>query len=261
MLLGNGGEAVAIVALGEPNGVARRPVEGFDARQAVPPFLRPGVAFDLPAYDAWEHGIVRALGRPGGGPDRTLAAIAAAAETLRGWRPSRGPLAGEVERVLRVLDGPAGTRSDAPGYQQMARLFDDVAASVPEGLSRPMRPPEWEAADASRVAERWPRVAEPVGRFLAAKAFASSMAWQGRSVRTIVLSLAAARAVLRVETVRRAGAALRTCDAALVVEAAREADLLIEHLSDRAALAEGWAGAEALPSPVFLASLGLGAIA
>ena len=76
----------------------------------------------------------------------------------------------------------------------------------------------------------------------------------------MVLSLAAARAVLRVETARRAAAAGRTCDAATVVEAARAADLLIEHLSDRAALAAGWAGVEALPSPAFLASLGLGAI-
>jgi len=261
MLLGNAGKAAEIVTLAGADAEARRRVEGFDARAAVPPFLRPEVAFDLPAYDAWERGIVRALGRPGRDPDATLAAIAGAAEDLRGWRPARGPLVADVERVLRATVEPAGAPGDAPhgpsGYTAMARLFDDVAASVPEGLPRSVCPPDWASADAACVAGAWSRLAEPVGRFLAAKAFASSMAWQGRGVRTQVMAVAAARAVLRIETARRAELASRVCDAAMLVEAARAADLLLEHVSDRQALISRWAGVEALSSTAFLASLGL----
>jgi hypothetical protein len=262
MLLSGGGRAVEIVTLAGADPEARLRVEGFDARGAVPPFLRPDVAFDLPAYDAWEHGNVRALGRPGRHPDATLAAIAGAADDLRGWRPARGPLVADVERVLRATVEPAGAHGDTPhgssGYTAMAQLFHDVAASAPEGLPRPACPSGWESTDAACVAGAWPRLAEPVGRFLAAKAFASSTAWQGRGVRTQVMAVAAARAVLRIETARRAGLAGRACDAAMLVEAARAADLLLEHVSDRQALVSRWAGVEALSSTAFLAGLGLG---
>jgi len=260
MLVGNAGEAVEIVALAEADAAAGRRVEGFDARAAVPPFLRPDVAFDLPAYDAWERGIVKALGGLGRDPDAALAAVAGAAEDLRGWRPARGSLAADVERVLRTTIEPGRARSDTPGYAAMARLFDDVGASVPEGLPRPVCPHDWESADTAVVAEGWPRLAA-VGRFLAAKAFASSVAWQGHGVRTQVMAVAAARAVLRVETARRAGLAGRCCDEAMLVESARAADLLLEHLSDRPALVARWAGVEALSSSAFLAGLGLGNLA
>ena len=249
--------AVEIVRLADDD-PARRRVEGFDAREAVPPFLRPGVAIDLPGYDAWERGIVRALGRPGADPDTTLAAIADAAEDLRGWRPSRGSLAGDIERVLGTVAAPPTVRSHACGYAAMARLFDTVAACVPEGLPRPSLPPDWEAADEFWVAPAWAGLSVPIGRFLAAKAFASSIAWQGEGVRTQMVGLAAARAVLRVEAARRAEAAGRACDAGMLVEAARAADALIEHLSDRPTLVRRWAGFEVLLPDAFLAGLGLG---
>jgi Fe-S-cluster containining protein len=250
--------AVEIVRLadGDP---ARRRVEGFDAREAVPPFLRPGVAFDLPGYDAWERGIVRALGRPGADPDTTLATIADAAEDLRGWRPSRGSLSGDVERVLGTLAGSRTVPSHASDYAAMACLFDTVAASVPEGLPRPALPTNWEAADGAWVAPAWARgLSGPVGRFLAAKAFASSIAWQGEGVRTQIMGLLAARAALRVEAARLAEAAGRACDAGMLVEAACAADALIEHLSDRPTMVRRWAGLEVLSPGAFLAGLGLG---
>ena len=249
--------AVEIVRLADDDQAKWR-VEGFDAREAVPPFLRPGVAFDLPGYDAWERGIVRALGRPGADPDTTLAAIADAAEDLRGWRPSRGPLAGDVERVLGTVAAPPALCRNASAYAAIASLFDTVAASVPEGLVRPSLPPDWEAADQFWVAPAWEGFSVPVGRFLAAKAFASSIAWQGEGARTQLMGLAAARAVLRVEAARVAGPTRRVCDAGMLVEAARAADALLEHLSDRPALVRRWAGVEAKLPGVFLAGLGLG---
>jgi hypothetical protein len=258
MLIEDEERAVEIVHLadGDP---ARRPIEGFDTRAAVPPFLRPGVAFDLPGYGAWERGIVHALGRPGGDPDATLAAIAGAAEDLRCWRPSRGSLEAEVDRARGALAGPIAVRGDPQACAPvMAGLFEAVAATVPAGLPRPALPEAWEAADAAWVAPAWARLSVPVGRFLAAKAFASSIAWQGEGVRAQVMGLASARAVLRVEAARLAGTARRVCDARTLVEAARAADALLEHLSDRRALVRRWAGVEALPPGVFLAGLGLG---
>jgi hypothetical protein len=257
MLLADGGEVVEVVARPDGDAAGSRRAEGFDARAAVPPFLRPGVVFDLPAYDTWERGIVRAMGRPGHDPDATLKAIAVAAEDLRGWRPARGPLSTDVERVLHATVDPAGLRHSDPGYGAMARLFDDVASSVPGELARPVRPAGWDVADTAWVAGAWPALAVPIGRYLAAKAFASAMAWQGNGVRTQVTALAAARAVIRIEAARRAAQAGRPCDAAMLVEAARAADLLIEHLSDRTGLARRWAGVEALPPQAFLAGLGL----
>ena len=180
LLIEDAERAVEIVHLadGDP---ARRPVEGFDARAAVPPFLRPGVAFDLPAYGVWERGVVHALGRPDGDPDATLAAVALAAEGLRGWRPSRGPLAAEVEHALGAMADPPAGRGDPQACDPViARLFETVAASVPAGLPRPALPPAWMAADADWVAPVWAKLSVPVGRFLSAKAFASSIAWQGR---------------------------------------------------------------------------------
>jgi hypothetical protein len=256
MLLEHSGLAVEVVRLAADDPV-RREAEGFEARGAVPPFLRPGVAFDMAAYDAWERGLVRALGRPDADADGTLAAIAVAAEQLRSWTPSRGSLEADVALVLGTKASRDGNRGRPPGRTATTQLFEDVASSVPDGLARPVLPPDWEAADEAWVAPVWRALSGPVGRFLAAKAFASSIPWQGDDVRTHIMGLAAARAVLRVETARRAGTAQRVCDAATIVDAACAADALFEHLSNRTALVRRWASVGMLRSDAFLAALGL----
>jgi len=261
MLVANPSEAVDVVRLQADDPVRRR-AEGFDARAAVPPFLRPGVAFDLEAFDAWERGVARALGRPGADADTTLRALAAAAEDLRGWRPSRGSLADDVARVVAALDrggrSAHGGRTGSRDYAAMAALFDDAVSSVPAGLPLPSRSPGWDALDAALVAPAWPGLSMSTGRFLAAKVFGSPVAWQGDGVRSQIVWLATARAVLRVETARAAGADGRSCDGGTIVTAARAADALLEHLSDRPSLIRRWAGIESLQAGAFAARLGLG---
>lgn len=261
MLVRQPTQALDVVRLPDED-PGRRRAEGFDARGAIPPFLRPGVAFDLDAYDTWERGVVRALGRPGADTDTTVAAIAEAAEDLRGWRPSRGPLAADVARVVAALERAGSPkRGVCPGARDsaaMAVLYDEVVSGVPAGLPRPTLPPDWEAVDAALIAPAWPALSLPTGRFLAAKAFASSIAWRADGVRAQILGLAAARAVLRIETARVAGTEGRSCDGGTIVTAARAADSLLEHLSDPPALLRGWAGIEGLPAGAFLIRLGLG---
>jgi hypothetical protein len=84
----------------------------------------------------------------------------------------------------------------------------------------------------------------PICRYLAAKVFAAWCAYQGRGLRTIVRSLAAALAVLRMEAIRQTGTAARVLDEALWVEAVRAADLLLVHLASADVLARGWSRAE-----------------
>lgn len=269
MLVGSAGVAADIVCL-PPGHPGRREADGFDARGAVPPFVRSGVAFDMASHDAWERAIVRALGHPAADADARLALVAAAAEDLRGWTPARGAMVDEVSRITGALNDRlwrerAAVTPDAPGTADtaditaIAGLFDTVAASVPADLPRPACPPDLADSDRLFVAPVWTALSLPVGRFLAAKAFASPVAWQGEGLRTQVMALAAARAVLRVELARLAGAARRPADEAIVIGAARAADALIEHLSDRPSLVRRWASVESLPRAAFLQGLGLGA--
>jgi hypothetical protein len=71
--------------------------------------------------------------------------------------------------------------------------------------------------------------ARVVGRFLAAHAFASWMAYQGNGLHCTVLYLRLVFAVLKTEMTRG-----RT-----LFEAIRHSDLLLRHLADRQALADG----------------------
>ncbi|MCX6549422.1 MAG: hypothetical protein NTY02_00180 [Acidobacteria bacterium] len=247
-------DALAIVEMPQA-WMAGRGIQGFDARATVPPYLRPGVVFDEPSYDFWERQIVSWFGRPGSQPDHVLAALAAAADDLRTWTPDRGTLKAETQRICAAFNPHDQARTWRLDPAADARLFDDVAASVPPELVRPARPSDAQAADDLFVAPVWPDLSLPIGRYLAAKAFASHTAYLGEGVRTQVMAIAAARAVLRVETARQAAA--RPCDEALFVAAVRRADALIEHLSDKRTLVRRWAHIEHQPSASFFAAVGL----
>jgi hypothetical protein len=88
------------------------------------------------------------------------------------------------------------------------------------------------------VAPAWGTFAPAIGRYLAARAFASWVAYQGNGLRAIVSSVEAALAVLGIETVRQCQTAGRRCDRALLTAAIRRSDLLLVHYADRQALAD-----------------------
>ena len=87
------------------------------------------------------------------------------------------------------------------------------------------------------MADAWPRFSQPLRHFLAAHAFGNWCAYHGMGLRTVVRSLSAALAVVRVEAARLCASAERPLDEPLLLEAMRAADLLLVHLADPKALA------------------------
>jgi hypothetical protein len=127
-------------------------------------------------------------------------------------------------------------------------FFADVVAAIPDDLKP--KPDEQELGDVfeRRVAGQWGEWRGPLNRYLAAKAFASWTAYQGRGLLTIVRGLDAALGVVRVEAARLCRDAGRPLDADLLREAFRNADFLLNHLAVGEDLAEGWSRAEDLQS-------------
>jgi hypothetical protein len=159
-------------------------------------------------------------------------------------------------RRVKASDG----ESIALAIERLPR--DGVPAAIPEtldvSLSRHAEvmaavPHEWKPeADEHGLAEVfernvrpcWQEWHAPLKRYLAAKAFASWTAYQGRGLLTIVRGLDAALALVRVEAARQCRDAHRTLDEALMREAFRYADYSLNHLASGDELAEAWSSAE-----------------
>jgi hypothetical protein len=122
-----------------------------------------------------------------------------------------------------------------------------ASACVPQRTLLPTEPTGVDGTDARWVAPEWPALGLPVRRWLAAKVFASWLNLQGQGLRTTVLGLRVALAVLRAEAARGCAEAGRALDAGLLKEAVRRADLLLVHLADPAALARRLSRCESRP--------------
>jgi hypothetical protein len=219
----------------DPPMCAGRALEGFDATESYPPLLRRGVLFDVAAYDTWERFVVRTFASEDLMPECVLARIATAAESIRSWTLAQGPLR---TRVQQATESEPHIPDDATfALDALERLYLEIAATIPEGLSRPTLPDEFAATDARLVRPTWSEFARPIRYFLAAHAFGSWIAYQGDGIRTMVHSLVGALAVLRVEAVRHAARAGRVLDAGLLLEAVRAADMLLVHLASRERMA------------------------
>ena len=79
---------------------AECPWEGLDARDALPPLLRPGVLMDWPSLERWERFAVAVLAAENRSPEAALEILATAAEDARRWTPAAGPFAPFFEAVL-----------------------------------------------------------------------------------------------------------------------------------------------------------------
>ncbi len=95
------------------------------------------------------------------------------------------------------------------------------------------------------VAAEWTGFAAPLRRYLAAKAFASWTAYQGRGFLTIVRGLEAALALVRMEAARRCRDANCLLNTDVLREAFRQADFALNHLAAGDELAETWSKVEA----------------
>jgi hypothetical protein len=192
-----------------PPPVPHRDPEGLDARHVLPPLLTEGVLMDHAGYDAWEGHMIRVLtGDDGRSPEHALAILAGDLAALSRWRPGRTSLLEEIAHLSPSL--PFST--SVPAW-----------TSVPEPTS---------VAGSTSVP-----AAVVIRRFLAARAFASWMAYQGNGLRAVV-----GRLFLTLDTLRQRLAQSEAGDdlepsRERLKEAIRQTDLLLVHEMPRDELA------------------------
>ena len=135
-------------------------------------------------------------------------------------------------------------RHAARALDRTVDLYAQVMQAVPDDL-RPLPDEEGlELAFAERVRPAWSQFFVPLNRYIAAKAFASWTAYQGRGVASIVRGLEAALAVVRIESARQCRNAQRPLDTTLLRDAFRSADFVLNHLAVGEDLASAWSAAE-----------------
>jgi hypothetical protein len=230
------------------------PYEGLDARASVPPLLRPGVLLGWEGWARWEAHAVATLGRGELSPEEALALLTAQAEAARAWRPGDGEFDACLERCLET-DPPIGTAAPL-SLAECRRGWQLVRECVPRG--HPVPPPPGEDGRPRRRSDLagrevtdggWGAHTAPVRLWLAAKAFASWLALQGGGLRTAVLGVRLALAVLRSEAARGAAEGEAPGSSTRLLEAIRRADLLLVHLADPEVLARRLSRVEGSPGP------------
>lgn len=205
----------------------------------LPPLLSPSMLMDPDGYSAWERHMVQRCSGPAS-PERVVATLASDAAQLRTWRPGAGDLAD----AIRCLPGTAVAASTPTSLAGSMRLRDEVVSAIPDDL-KPARDDEGlERAFREHVRPMWEAFERPVNRYLAAKAFASWTAYQGRGLATIVRGLESALALVRLEASRQCRDAARVLDRDLLLEAFRSADFALNHLAVGEELAAVWSEAE-----------------
>ena len=101
LLRSPGADAFEIVAAPASLALDGR-AEGLDARDTLPPLLRPGMLMDEDGYSAWERRCLEILGRGDRTADQAVAVIAAATGALQSWRPGGVTLSATVDREFDV---------------------------------------------------------------------------------------------------------------------------------------------------------------
>ena len=205
-----------------------------------PPLLHPRMLMGHEGYSAWERHMVARCAAPGVAPETVLATLARDARVLRRHRAINGPIAQAVSAL------PADVvKADAPrDLSESLVRFSEVIGAVPDDMKPPPDEHELSEAYAALVRPEWLRWRDPLNRYLAAKAFASWTAYQGRGVLTIVRGLDAALAVVRVEAARACRNAGETMNRDSLFEAFRSADFVLNHLAAGDELADAWSRVE-----------------
>ena len=207
----------------------------------LPPLLSPSMLMDAPGYAAWERHMVDRCSADES-PESVVATLASDAAQLKTWRPGSEPLDQHVRRLT-----PAFIRGEAPASLGSSfRLREDVVTAIPDDLKPMSDEFDLESAYGTYVRPLWNTFQRPINRYLAAKAFASWTAYQGQGIATIVRGLEAALALVRIESSRQSRNARRDLDPALLLEAFRSADFMLNHLAVGDDLAAVWSRVESL---------------
>jgi Fe-S-cluster containining protein len=212
--------------------------EGLDARNVLPPLLRPGMLTDDDGYDAWERRAIGMLARDDLTAARALDIIRMATLAVQAWRPGPISLRATVDREFEIASARKPDK-DLDGHAQVATNELDVARvqlavdSVPPGLPRPS---VFEGSVG--FVDDWPGEFDGAVRvYLAARLFGNWVAYYGQGLHAIVEYLHVALAVVKMEAFRRHASAAPSSPWQTVNEAIRNADLLLVHLADARSLA------------------------
>ena len=208
-------EAAAPLALEEP-------IEGLDAREALPPLVRPGMLADIPGYAAWEEAVVRTFVET---PDAhaALSILERATEDVRQWSPSHGLLADRVREAFATVSPDAAALHLSESFAVVRDLTGPhPLIEVPAEFER-----EW--ADLRDRALNL--MSGPMARYLAASTFGNWIAYRGQGLRSIVAWLHACHDVVRVQLVRHLSQADAIAPADLI-EPFRLADYIMVHTVD-----------------------------
>lgn len=219
------GGPVSIVE--DPLCLRGRELEGLDTRRHVPPLVRPGV---MCAMDEWrwiETAIVGVFANATSSW-RACTVTARWLERLTAWSVGDGSFAAFSIATLADADDPHLEARSAADH--ILAHWHLAREAVPlQRAARGITPPVSRAvADAADALDAW---TPAVTRYLAAKAFASWMPWHASRLATFGRALRLAHHVLVVEVARRGA-----CDRQAVLAAVRQADLLLMHEIDVAAL-------------------------
>ncbi len=248
------------------------PIEGLDARDALPPLVRPGMLGDLEGYAAWEAEGLAAFARADLTAGEALDCVEALTGIVREWRPGASALRDAVAGAstqLQPSSDPASTQlqpSSDPGLswveaavgagsssrrrlagRRRRSLANDFAPLIAQHI------PE-EAFPIADYETRWARLVEGqadvelvMKNYLAARLFANWIAYQGQGLRTIVEWLRTCHAVIRNEIALRCLTAGRSATVEDALAAAGRADLLLVHTIDSQKFADAVADAERRP--------------
>lgn len=208
----------------------------------LPPLLHPRMLMDFDGYTAWERHMVARCADLTRQPESVLATLHRDAATIAGWLPGRVSLADAIAQL------PSGfvDAALADGLETSLEDFHEAMAAVPEDYRPESDEGGLAAAFTTYVRPEWSRFHAPVNRYIAAKAFATWTAYQGRGVATIVRGIEAAVALVRVEASRQCREAQRPLDADLLLESFRRADFILNHLAVGEELAEYWSRVESV---------------
>jgi Fe-S-cluster containining protein len=200
-------------------------LEGLDARDALPPLLRPGLLTDDAGYQAWERRAIDVLARPQLTADQAIATIAVATAEVQRWRPGSSTLHDAVERAFDVALVPEASEDLGADVRRVSIAL----ASVPPGLERPSAVDGFELGWKD-VARWWGDYQHVARAYLAARLFGNWVAYQGPGLHAIVEYLRTSLSVLKMEAARHQARAMSPWQT--VLEAVRATDLLLVHLSD-----------------------------
>jgi len=221
-----------------------------------PPLLHPRMLTDLAGYDAWERHMVSRCAGVALTPEGVIATLERDARLLRAQpfglpKDIQATVSDETLERESIVCAVAELPRDGVTADQPATLVPSLVRHREVMLAIPT---EWrpapdenglERAFQEAVRPRWSEWSVPLKRYLAAKAFASWTAYQGRGLLTIVRGIDAALALVRVEAARQCRDRRQPLDGALLREAIRLADYALNHLASGDELATVWSEAEA----------------